>query len=266
MMGTKAKQLSHIYLQTGTKYYGMDQGPKVGYTTPVKEGHPRMKQPMFYYGLEDMLASFCQNSKNKTTWTVLRPPGVIGYSTSTKMNFATSLAVYALILKEMGKPLVFPYTKEAFHALREFVDVQLLCQAIEHVSTSPACVNQAFNITNGDFERMENIWQKIGSYFGMEATLAEKPFDMVQFMKDKETVWQRIVEREGLEKTKLSEITTFDFLQTQMQREFDEMSNISKISEYGFRKTVDTDDCLLGFFESLRCRNIIPGMKATSAK
>ncbi len=42
------------------------------------------------------------------------------------MNLGVSLAVYALVMKELGQPLIFPYGREAYHCLREFVDNRLV--------------------------------------------------------------------------------------------------------------------------------------------
>ncbi len=42
------------------------------------------------------------------------------------MNFGVSMAVYALVMKELGQPLIFPYGHKAYHCLREFIDNRLV--------------------------------------------------------------------------------------------------------------------------------------------
>jgi nucleoside-diphosphate-sugar epimerase len=102
-----SSNLEHLYLQTGSKYYGIHLGPeKGGMVTPCKEDDPR-KGTNFYYALEDYLVEIA--TKRNLTWSVARPPCILGYTVGTAMNLGVSFAVYAAVLKELGKPLVFPY-------------------------------------------------------------------------------------------------------------------------------------------------------------
>jgi hypothetical protein len=115
----------------------------------------------------------------------------------------------------------------------------------------PKCANQAFNVVNGDAETWANMWPKLAKRFGCkippkqferptpmssEMKLAEVPpfedlaavtgmegkikqgkveqrIDLVKWSKKPEVVkaWEKIVEREGLEKDAF-EKATWDFL------------------------------------------------------
>ncbi len=63
---------------------------------------------------------------------------------------------------------------------------------------APACANQAYNVTNGDFIRWENLWPRFAEYFGMQAGPV-KTVRLAQAMADKAPVWERIVARHGLQ-------------------------------------------------------------------
>jgi nucleoside-diphosphate-sugar epimerase len=64
-----AKLLHHVFLMSGTKWYGVHVGPEKGYKIPSREDQPRLPLPIFYYNQEDLLR---QKQVNKRwTWCVL---------------------------------------------------------------------------------------------------------------------------------------------------------------------------------------------------
>jgi nucleoside-diphosphate-sugar epimerase len=249
------KTLKYVYLQTGTKYYGMNLGPEKGMIRPFRESNCRLKLPNFYYPLEDSLIENAASSS--WTYNICRPPCIIGFAAKTVMNFGLSLAVYACILKELGKPLLYPYSEASFNALREFADARLLVQFISWMSNHPVS-NQEFNLSNGDYYRMAELWPKIASYFGMQSKLSEKPFNVVEYMADKDHVWSKIVSQHSLKKYLLHEVGTWDFFQQMLSREWDECSLLQKAVRYGWTEQVDTYQSFVSFFDSLKNNKIIP--------
>jgi nucleoside-diphosphate-sugar epimerase len=155
--------LEHIHLSQGTRWYGNHLGP---YKTPTKEDDPRHMPPNFYYDQQDFLEEF-QKGK-RWTWSVGRPHAVCGFSTGGPMNLTLAIAVYANICKALGLPLSFPGKPGAYTALYQCTDAALLAKAVEWMATDPKCANQAFNITNSDLIRWQNLWPKFGRFFDME--------------------------------------------------------------------------------------------------
>ena len=84
------------------------------------------------------------------------------------MNLTLAIAVYANICKVLGLPLSFPGKPGAYTALYQCTDAALLAKAVEWMATDPKCANQAFNITNSDLIRWQNLWPKFANFFGME--------------------------------------------------------------------------------------------------
>lgn len=80
------------------------------------------------------------------------------------MNLAMVLAIYASISKELGLPLRFPGKPGAYDSLLEMTDAALLAKATVWAATEQRCANQAFNITNGDLFRWNELWPKIAYY------------------------------------------------------------------------------------------------------
>jgi hypothetical protein len=84
------------------------------------------------------------------------------------MNLTLAIAVYANICKALGLPLSFPGKPGAYTALYQCTDAALLAKAVGWMATDPKCANQAFNITNSDLIRWQNLWPKFAKFFGME--------------------------------------------------------------------------------------------------
>jgi nucleoside-diphosphate-sugar epimerase len=260
-----AETLVYVYLQTGTKYYGVHVGPEKGLNTPVHEDVPRLDMPNFYYDQEDFLVS---ESKGKNwTWNICRPPTIIGYTQGTAMNFGVSLAVYAVLMKEMGNQLIWPYSQKAYSSLREFADVSVLCQFILFLApdeykkgtyVKKPQNGQAFNIHNGDYVRMKQVWPKVAEYFGMEAKVADKPFSVQEFMKDKDDQWNKVVAKYNLRKQSLKDLATWDFFDFTLGREWDELSVIQKAVKNGFTGQMDNVGMFVNFFDGLSNFNVIP--------
>lgn len=253
-----SSNLEHLYLQTGSKYYGMHLGPEKGMVTPCREDDPR-KGTNFYYALEDYLVEIA--TKRNLTWSVARPSCIIGYTIDTAMNLGVSFAVYAAVLKELGKPLVFPYGQKAFRCFRELTSNRVMARFIVWLTdrNNPQNKNQAFNVTNGDLYRMEQLWTGIANYFGMEVQVTHDPtFNLKNFMNENKEVWDRIVAKNGLEKHDINSLGTWDFMELMCNREWDECMLINKSLKYGWTERLDTLDVLGSFFDELSLRKIIP--------
>jgi len=254
-----SQNLQHVYLQTGTKHYGMHLGPQCGMTTPNREDDPRppKQEGNFYYPMQDYLKDRVANGAN-WNWTESRPPWIIGFSIGKVMNVGVSLGVYASLLKEMGQPLIFPYGEKPFHALRDYVDINILTRGILWMSTHEHCANNSFNMQNGDYTRMEQLWPKLAEYFGMDWKLADKPFLVTDFVKDKGEIWNRICDKHNLQKFELSEVGTWQSLDVALNRDWDDITLMHKARKFGFNDCKDTEQMYWDFFDTLQNQKVIP--------
>jgi nucleoside-diphosphate-sugar epimerase len=266
---TPENDLRYFYLQTGTKHYGNWLGPKIGQKTPAREDDPRLKGPIFYYDQEDVL--FKERQGKEWSWNIARPSTIIGFTTKTAMNLGMTVAVYATVMKELGQPLIWPYSRTAYHAIREFTDSRIVCKFIEWMTpedirkekNQKLSRNEAFNIGNGDYCRMEDLWPKIARYFGMEAKLADTPTSVKQLMKGKEGVWDNIVKKYRLKEHKMDDLVTWDFFEGTFNREFDELTLLQKAIRAGFHEQINTETMFFNFFDGLKNNGIIPGGEPT---
>lgn len=244
--------LNHVHIVQGSKVYGSDLGP---YKTPAKESDPRVADNNWYYAQEDLVI---ERSRGKRwNWSASRPHGVCDREPGIARSMAMMIAVYAAISKELGQPLCFPGTAASFHALCQSVDATLLARAITWIATAPACANQAFNVTNGDFIRWVNLWPGFAEFFGMQ-TGPVKTQRLAQAMADKAPVWERIVEKHGLKPTPYEQAAVWSYADFNWMRDHDRMSDTLKLRQTGFHDCLDTGQMFLEHLGRLRQERLIP--------
>lgn len=247
-----APDLEHICLLQGTKYYGQYLGP---FKTPAKESDPRIPTPHFYYDQQDLLTAMQEG--RPWTWSAARPHVICGYALGNPLNIISLICVYAAILKRLGMPLFFPGKPGAFSSIYQATDSGLLARAMVWMATTPACANQAFNITNGDFFRYQNLWPAFARHFGMEAD-GVRTTDMPAFMQGKDVLWDDIVREHGLQPNPVSRLANWQFANYAFSNDWDVMSDTTKCRKYGFLEFIDSEEMFLDHFEALRRMKIVP--------
>lgn len=245
-------QLRHVAIVQGSKWYGNHLGP---YKTPAKEDDPRHMPPNFYYDQQDWIEAY-QKGK-QWNWSSWRPHGFCGTSVGSAMNQLTGLAIYATISRELGLPLRFPGSPAAFKAVYQFTDASLLARALLWGSENPACANQGFNLTNGEYERWENIWPAIAECFAMRPGPVQT-ISLSRFMADKEPLWARICEKHDLKPYRIQDLVKWDFVDWVYSASFDQMSSLSKVRRAGWNETLDAESMFRRLFGKLRSERIIP--------
>src|SRR6201984_3426248 len=72
-----------------------------------------------------------------------------GFAVANPMNLSMVISVYAGISRELGLPLRFPGTPNAYTALYQVTSADILARATEWATTSPSAANEIFNVTVG---------------------------------------------------------------------------------------------------------------------
>jgi len=248
-----APDLQHVSLMQGYKVYGAHLGP---FATPARESDPPHMPPEFNVDQQQLVEARAMEAG--WTWSAIRPSVVAGFGLGNPMNLGVVLAVYASISKELGVPLRFPGRPGAYDALLELTDAGLLAEATVWAATDPRCVNEAFNIANGDLFRWNRMWPVIADAFGVEVA-PPLPMSLSDVMADKEPVWDAMVARHGLAPTPYGDVSSWAFGDFVLSWDYDMFADTSKSRRFGFHSYVDTEAMLLGLFDDLRRRRIIPG-------
>ncbi len=255
-----AKSVRHVALVTGLKHY---LGPFEAYgkgvlpQTPFREEQGRLDVENFYYAQEDEV--FAAAERDGFSWSVHRPHTVIGKAVGNAMNMGTTLAAYATLCRETGRPFRFPGSAAQWNGLTDMTDARQLAAQLVWATTTPEAANQDFNIVNGDVFRWSWMWSRIADWFGIEAA----PFDgtvvpLEEQMADDAAVWQRIAQREGLVEADLTRLASPWHTDADLGRPIEVVTDMGKSRRLGFTRYQPTDDAFFDLFAQLRADRLIP--------
>lgn len=250
----------HVALVTGLKHY---LGPFEAYgkgrlpQTPFREDQGRLDVENFYYAQEDEL--FAAAARDGFTWSVHRPHTVIGKAVGNAMNMGTTLAVYASICRETGRPFRFPGSATQWNGLTDMTDARQLAAQVIWAAETPAAHDQAFNIVNGDVFRWSWMWHRLAEWFGIKAEDldgVERP--LAEQMVEDADIWTRIAAREGLAVRDITRLVSPWHTDADLGRPIEVVTDMSKSRKLGFTGFQATDDAFFSLFERLRADRIIP--------
>ncbi|KMQ61582.1 NAD-dependent dehydratase [Chryseobacterium angstadtii] len=255
------QSVKHVALVTGLKHY---LGPFEAYAkegrlpeTPVREEHPRLPLPNFYYAQEDEI--YKASARDGFTWSIHRPHTVIGYAVGNLMNMGTTLAVYASICKETGRKFIWPGSPEQWNGVSDVTDARILAKQLVWASTTESAKNKAFNIANGDVFRWKWLWKRLADWFGIESEDFDgtvRPLEN-ELNNDKE-VWKTIAEKYNLQETSLDRLASAWHTDLDLGRPLEVMCDMSESRKLGFSDYQNTEESFTGLFEKLRAERLIP--------
>jgi len=255
-----AGSVEHVALVTGLKHY---LGPFEAYAkgelpaTPLRESQDRLAMENFYYAQEDEV--FAAAARDGFSWSVHRPHTIIGYAVGNAMNMGTTLAVYASICKELGKPIQFPGSSTQWNSLTDITDARVLAEHLLWAATTPGARNQALNIVNGDTFRWKWMWQRIAGWFGVETA----PFDgrgvpLQTQLAEAGPIWHSIAEKYGLAEVDLNVLASAWHTDADLGRPIEVVTDMSKSRKLGFSAFQASEDSFFDLFAALREAHLIP--------
>ncbi|MDE1176881.1 MAG: SDR family oxidoreductase [Edaphobacter sp.] len=257
---SKAKTVQHVALVTGLKHY---LGPFEAYgkgilpATPFREEQPRLDVENFYYAQEDEV--FAAAEREGFGWSVHRPHTIVGYAVGNAMNMGTTLAVYASIAQELGRPMVFPGSSVQWKSLTDMTDARLLAKHLLWASTTPAARNEAFNVVNGDVFRWSWMWKRLADWFGVQAAELEgEGVPLEQQLADAAPVWKQIADKHGLAESDIHRLVSAWHTDADLGRPVEVVTDMSKSRRLGFADYQSTDESFFALFERLRADRLIP--------
>ncbi len=255
-----AKSVAHVALVTGLKHYlgpfeayGTGELPK----TPFREDQGRLDVENFYYAQEDEV--FAAADRDGFSWSVHRPHTVIGKAVGNAMNMGQTLAVYATICRETGRPFRFPGSEVQWTGLTDMTDARQLAAQLAWAARSPAARNEDFNVVNGDVFRWSWMWGRIAEWFGLEAEAFDgtvRPLEE-QMSGDAET-WAGIARKHDLREADLHRLASPWHTDADLGRPMEVVTDMSKSRRKGFTGYVATDTAFRDLFARLRDDRIIP--------
>ena len=250
----------HVALVTGLKHY---LGPFEAYgkgalpQTPFREDQGRLDIENFYYAQEDEV--FAAAERDGFSWSVHRPHTVIGLAVGNAMNMGTTLAVYATLCRETGRPFRFPGSAAQWGGLTDMTDARLLARHLLWAASTPTARNEAFNVVNGDVFRWSWMWGRIAQWFGLEPAAFDGSVQPLEKqMANDAPVWRAIAEREGLVEPNLNRLSSPWHTDADLGRPIEVVTDMSKSRKLGFTEYQPTDDAFFDLFARLREGRFIP--------
>lgn len=249
----------HVALVTGLKHY---LGPFEAYgkgslpQTPFREEQGRLDVENFYYAQEDEV--FAAADRDGFSWSVHRPHTVTGIAVGNAMNMATTLAVYASICRQTGRPFRFPGSEVQWNSLTDMTDSAQLAKHMRWASTTPAAANQAFNIVNGDVFRWKWMWSRIAEWFGIEAAPFEGPAPLEQQMAGDAPIWAELAKQFDLAEADINQLISPWHTDADLGRPIEVVTDMSKSRKLGFLDYQASDNAFYEVFAKLRASKLIP--------
>lgn len=255
-----ARSVQHVALVTGLKHY---LGPFEAYgrgtlpQTPFREEQGRQEAENFYYAQEDEV--FAASEKDGFNWSIHRPHTVVGKAVGNAMNMGTTLAVYATICRETGRPFHFPGVAAQWESLTDMTDARLLGRHMLWASTTPQAANEDFNVVNGDVFRWSWMWSRIAQWFGIEPVAFDgRVRPLSEQMAEDAPIWREVAARHKLAESDLARLASPWHTDADLGRPFEVVTDMSKSRKLGFLEYQATDDAFFDLFERLRTDRIIP--------
>jgi nucleoside-diphosphate-sugar epimerase len=255
------RSVQHVALVTGLKHY---LGPFDSYAragalppTPVREEMPRLDVANFYYAQEDEV--YAAAERDGFTWSIHRPHTVIGQAVGNLMNMGTTLAVYASICQETGRPFRWPGSEAQWHGLSDVTDARVIAKQLVWAATTEAAHNEAFNITNGDYFRWSWLWPRLAAWFGVEAVGFDGTVHPLEEELAKDApIWRDIATRHQLAEPDLDRLASPWHTDLDLGRPIEVMTDMSKSRQLGFHVYQRTEDSFFDLFAQLRAERLIP--------
>lgn len=255
-----ASSVGHVALVTGLKHY---LGPFESYgkgrlpQTPFREEQGRLDLDNFYYAQEDEV--FAAAASDGFAWSVHRPHTIIGKAVGNAMNMGATLAVYATLCRETGRPFRFPGSTAQWEGLTDMTSAGQLASHLLWAAETPAAANQAFNVVNGDVFRWSWMWGRIADWFGIESA----PFDgsilpLEVQMRDDGPVWRDLARREGLAEPDLQRLASPWHTDADLGRPIEVVTDMGLSRRLGFTGYEQTDAAFVYLFEQMRRDRLIP--------
>jgi nucleoside-diphosphate-sugar epimerase len=256
MDALQGAQLQHVTLLQGTKAYGVHTGRPM--RVPAREQDAVRDHPNFYFDQEDLVAARAAEAGFR--WTIFRPQIVLGVALGSAMNPVASLGAYAVLSRELGRPLSFPGHP---HLLTECTDARLLAAAIEWAWGEPRSHGEAFNVANGDVIVWETFFKRLAAVFRMD--LGEpSEVRVADEMPRHAQLWRRIAQREGLRVPDLDALVGLSWQYADAtwasRRPFPVPPLVStiKLRQFGFGDCIDTEESIVQHIEAMREQGYLP--------
>ncbi len=256
------KSVRHVALVTGLKHY---LGPFEAYAksgtlpdTPLRESQPRLPLENFYYAQEDEV--YAAAERDRFTWSMHRPHTIIGQAVGNAMNLGTTLAVYATICKETGRPFQFPGSAAQWNGLSDVTDARMLAKQLVWAADTDAAQERGLQYR----QRRRVPLELAVAEAGRAGSASRRPASMARSSRWKRR-WRRMRRcgarsrtRHGLAEPDLDRLASAWHTDLDLGRPLEVMTDMANSRRLGFAAYQATDASFFDLFDRLRAERLIP--------
>jgi nucleoside-diphosphate-sugar epimerase len=250
--------LEHVSLLQGTKAYGAHTGRPM--RVPAREQDERRDHANFYFAQQDLLEARAE--RDGFAWTAFRPQIVLGVAVGSAMNPIAALGAYAVLMRELGRPLTHPGHERL---LSECCDARLVAAAIEWSWREPRAHGLALNLANGDVLVWRALFARLAEFFGMElGDAAPSPGRLAESMPAHAELWRRIAQRQGLVIPDLNALIGLSWQYADMLWAAPAPAGVPALvstiraRSLGFADCIDSEECVIAHLEAMRRARYLP--------
>jgi nucleoside-diphosphate-sugar epimerase len=248
--------LRHVTLLQGTKAYGVHM--RRAMRVPAREQDAVRDHANFYFDQQDLLEAHAR--RLGFAWTIFRPQIVLGVAVGSAMNPVATLGVYAVLMRELGRPLS-PLGSP--HLIAECTDARLIARAVEWAWDARQAHGEAFNITNGDVIVWSSLFTRFAAYFNLP--LGEpSSLRPSEEMPKHASLWRQIAEREHLGTADLDALIGLSWQYAEATwaslkpLPVPPLVSTIKLRKAGFGECIDTEACIIDHLDAMRAQRYLP--------
>lgn len=248
--------LEHITLLQGTKAYGVHHHP---IRVPSRESEPRDDHENFYWLQEDLVREHSQ--KHAYSWTIFRPPLIVGPNYGVAMNLPPVIGAYAALRHYEGKPFSYP---GGVSYVAEAVDTRVVADALVWAAKAPQAKEEHFNISNGEVFQWRDMWGALAKTLGVGMG-DDEPVRVATYLTEREDLWRRIVEEHDLRPLSIAELVgeshhyaDFQFALGAQRPPPPALMSTIKLHQAGFCRVENTAQSFQHWLEILIQRQVLP--------
>jgi nucleoside-diphosphate-sugar epimerase len=252
--------LAHVSLLQGTKAYGAHTRRRM--RVPAREHDAVRDHANFYFAQQDQLEE--RAARTGFAWTIFRPQVVLGVAVGSAMNPVAALGAYAVIQRELGRPLRHPGHPDL---LTECTDARLVAAAIERSWRESRAHGEAINLTNGDVIVWRTFFERLAAELGMkldESSDASRAAPLAKAMPEHAALWRRIAERESLRIADLDALIGLSWQYADIlwaapaPPAVPMLVSTIKARQLGFADCIDTEECILEHVRAMQTLRYLP--------
>ncbi len=202
---------------------------------------------------------FAAAARDGFGWSVHRPHTIIGYAVGNAMNMGVTLAVYASLCRETGRPFRFPGSRVQWNCLTDMTDARLLARHLEWAATTRRRATRRSTWSTATSSAGNGCgagWPNGSGWSQRRSPARSRRWNSNSPTRRRSGPTSRA--RHGLAEPDLVRLASAWHTDADLGRPIEVVTDMSKSRRLGFLDYQPTEDAFFDLFTRLRQERIIP--------